>query len=104
MMQRLAQSVLIHYDARGTRLFLSHPVPGEARTAPKDCRPTSLQVEQPTAHVMVRPPVGAKDSVRPVGGALTATEVSCDGYTWTIADESMGEPWNVAVLTPAART
>jgi hypothetical protein len=97
MMQRLAQSVLIHYDARGTRLFLSHPVPGEARTAPKDCHPTSLQVEQPAARGIQQPATDANDSAPPLGGALTAAEVSYDGYTWTITDASMGEPRNVAV-------
>jgi hypothetical protein len=35
---------MIHYDDRGTRVLLSHPLPGEARTLPVDWRrPTSLQ-------------------------------------------------------------
>jgi serine/threonine-protein kinase RsbW len=46
IMQRLVGSVLIHYDARGSRLLLSHPLPGEARAAPKGChQPASLHVE-----------------------------------------------------------
>jgi anti-sigma regulatory factor (Ser/Thr protein kinase) len=43
VMQRLVESVMIHYDARGTRVLLSHPVPGEARALPRDgARPTLL--------------------------------------------------------------
>jgi len=44
LMQRLTQSVMIHYDARGTRVLLSHDLPGEARDLPPGWRrPTSLQ-------------------------------------------------------------
>jgi len=44
LMQRLTESVMIHYDGRGTRVLLSHPLPGEARALPVDWRrPTSLQ-------------------------------------------------------------
>jgi serine/threonine-protein kinase RsbW len=34
IMQRLVESVAIHYDARGTRVLLSHPLPGGARVVP----------------------------------------------------------------------
>lgn len=44
LMQRLTESVMIHYDARGTRVLLSHALPGDARALPADWRrPTSLQ-------------------------------------------------------------
>jgi anti-sigma regulatory factor (Ser/Thr protein kinase) len=93
IMQRLVQSVLIHYDARGTRLLLSHPLPGVARTAPKECRPTSLQVEPPTAHGIERSPIGTEGTARPPCDALDVGEVSRRGYTWTVTDKSVGEPW-----------
>jgi anti-sigma regulatory factor (Ser/Thr protein kinase) len=34
MMQRLVDSVMIHYGARGTSVLMSHPLPGEARAVP----------------------------------------------------------------------
>jgi anti-sigma regulatory factor (Ser/Thr protein kinase) len=45
VMQRLMQSVVIHPSEHGTRVLLTHPLPGEARDLPP-CpdRPTSLQV------------------------------------------------------------
>ncbi|HEX4250897.1 MAG TPA: ATP-binding protein [Pseudonocardia sp.] len=49
LMQRLTESVLIHYGARGTRVLLSHALPGDARPLPAEWRrPTSLQL--PDAH------------------------------------------------------
>jgi serine/threonine-protein kinase RsbW len=54
LMQRLIQSVVIHYDRRGTRVLLRHPLPGEARTLPRSDDPTSLQV--PHHHTAARPP------------------------------------------------
>jgi len=44
MMQRLVESVMIHYDTRGTRVLLRHPLPGAARELSSDCRqPVRLQ-------------------------------------------------------------
>jgi anti-sigma regulatory factor (Ser/Thr protein kinase) len=45
LMQRLIDSVAIHFDRRGTRILLTHPLPGRERPAPPACdRPTSLQL------------------------------------------------------------
>jgi anti-sigma regulatory factor (Ser/Thr protein kinase) len=45
VMQRAVEAVLIHYDPRGTRVLLSHPLPGDARPLPSNCdSPTSLRV------------------------------------------------------------
>lgn len=64
IMQRLVWSVLIHFDARGTRVLLSHPLPGEARTVPKDFpQPTSLHVEPSTADGVERAPMSTSGSV-----------------------------------------
>ena len=34
IMERILASVLIHYDARGTRVLLRHPLPGDSDSAP----------------------------------------------------------------------
>jgi len=34
IMQRMVDAVLIHHDARGTRVLLRHPLPGPAPTVP----------------------------------------------------------------------
>jgi serine/threonine-protein kinase RsbW len=45
LMQRLVDSVLIHFDARGTRVLLGHPLPGRARDLPGEPgRPVPLRV------------------------------------------------------------
>jgi two-component sensor histidine kinase len=45
VMQRAVEAVLIHYDRRGTRVLLSHPLPGDARCLPSNYdSPTSLEV------------------------------------------------------------
>jgi serine/threonine-protein kinase RsbW len=50
VMQRLVETVLIHYDPRGTRVLLIHPLPGDARPLPGGCHsPTSLVVPRPRA-------------------------------------------------------
>ncbi|HEY1970383.1 MAG TPA: ATP-binding protein [Pseudonocardia sp.] len=44
LMQRLVESVAIHFDSRGTRVLLTHPLPGKARERPPGCdQPTSLR-------------------------------------------------------------
>ena len=41
-MQRLLAFVLIHYDARGTRVLLRHPLPGTLRLRAPRRRPRHL--------------------------------------------------------------
>jgi anti-sigma regulatory factor (Ser/Thr protein kinase) len=45
IMQRLVDSVMIQYGARGTSVLMSHPLPGDARELPEHSdRPARLQV------------------------------------------------------------
>ena len=48
MMQRLVDSVMIQYGARGTSVLMSHPLPGEAREVPDyPGHPARLRVTDP---------------------------------------------------------
>lgn len=48
MMQRLVDSVMIQYGARGTSVLMSHPLPGDARELPEySGHPARLRITDP---------------------------------------------------------
>jgi anti-sigma regulatory factor (Ser/Thr protein kinase) len=81
VMQRAVEAVLIHYDRRGTRVLLSHPLPGDARCLPSNCdSPTSLEV--PSSGAQGRPPQPAtplQSNRSSVGVAGSSTDGSRRG-------------------------
>jgi anti-sigma regulatory factor (Ser/Thr protein kinase) len=59
LMQRLVDSVIIHFGSSGTRVLLSHALPGTARGLPDEAEPTT----EPPAALSTEPPA----ALRPQG-------------------------------------